>query len=313
MNASDISTELNSTYYLGAISFTLLFYDFLLTLDLEVSRYWGARTSWSTVLYFVNRYGTLFGNVPVVIQRFWTAPSTSEKIRICQELHYYHQWFVITTQVIIGAMLVLRTYALYERSKRVLGFMLAVGACVIAACIWGTVLSNQAVPDGPEPVNFNNLPPHLGCTYGITHAQSPGLVVAWASMAVFDCLIFSLTLHKALCQRYPSTKHLLSVLLRDGSVYFGVMMISNVSNILTFIFGGLYSRGVVTTFANIISSILISRLMLNIRNPALWTMPSHNTFSECGRNIEGQGVEFSTCMLPSEMSTQYTQYTSGWP
>ncbi|KAF7343841.1 hypothetical protein MSAN_01965400 [Mycena sanguinolenta] len=311
MNPSDISTELNSAHYLGAISFTLLFYDFLLTLDLEVSRYWGARISWPTALFFVNRYGTLFGNVPVVMEQFWTAPSTAEKIRICQQLQYYHQWFIITTQIIIGAMLVLRTYALYERNKRVLGLMLAIGACIIAACI--------ALYGKKPGVNydFNNLPLHLGCTYGIIPAQSPGLIVAWASMAVFDCLIFSLTLRKALCQRYPSAKHLLSVLLRDGSVYFGVMMILNVSNILTFIFGGLmikptrklYTRGVVTTFANIISSILISRLMLNIRNPALWTMPSN----ACSRNMEGQEVELSTYMVPSELSTQYTQYTSGWP
>ncbi|KAJ7245657.1 hypothetical protein B0H12DRAFT_1127497 [Mycena haematopus] len=257
MNASDLFTELR-WLHLIIIGAALLFYDYLLTLDLEISRYWGARISWSTVLFFVNRYGSLLGNVPVVIQRFWTTPSTPEKTR----LEYYHQWFVIVTQIIIGVMLILRTYALYERNKRVLGLMLAIGACVIAACIWGTVFSEQEVHEWP----------------GIIHAQSTGLIVAWASMA----------------SRHSSARQLLSVLLRDGIV----VAISNVSNILTFI---LYTRGVVTTFANIISSILISRLMLSIRNPALWTMSS-NAFSESDRNI----VEFSTYMIPSELSTQYT-------
>ncbi|KAJ7683048.1 hypothetical protein B0H14DRAFT_3060687 [Mycena olivaceomarginata] len=72
MNTLDIQTELNSSYYLAAASFTLLFYDYFLTFEWEVSR-------WATIFFFLNRYGTLLGNIPVVIQNFWTTPSTPEK------------------------------------------------------------------------------------------------------------------------------------------------------------------------------------------------------------------------------------------
>jgi hypothetical protein len=33
-------------------------------------------------LFFVNRYGTLLGNIPVVFEKFWTTPGTSDKIRV---------------------------------------------------------------------------------------------------------------------------------------------------------------------------------------------------------------------------------------
>ncbi|KAF8189492.1 hypothetical protein K438DRAFT_1832686 [Mycena galopus ATCC 62051] len=311
MNTTEISTELNFNY-LGAISFStscqrllmsclivngaLLYYDFLLTLDLEISRYWGTSLSWPTLLFFLNRYLTLLGNVPAVVQRFWTAPSTPDKIKRCQQLEYYHQWFLIATQIIIGVMLFLRTYALYGQDKRILGLMAAVGACTIGACIWGTIFAGRVVDVWPGAI----VPVDIGCVYEITHVQSIGLTVAWGSMAAFDCLIFFLTLYRALSRRYRTGLLLLNVLLRDGSLYFGVVLISNVSNISTFVFGGLYTRGVLTTFTNIVSSILISRLMLNIRNPALST--TANRFSESDRNEE----RFSTYIIPIELSTRDT-------
>ncbi|KAJ6571371.1 hypothetical protein B0H19DRAFT_872759, partial [Mycena capillaripes] len=52
----------------------LLFYEFFLTLECEISRYWGTQLSWPTILFFVNRYGTLLGNIPVVFEKFWTTP-----------------------------------------------------------------------------------------------------------------------------------------------------------------------------------------------------------------------------------------------
>ncbi|KAJ7362331.1 hypothetical protein DFH08DRAFT_799382 [Mycena albidolilacea] len=324
MDASEISTELiiadprsrNVNYYLGAISFTLLFYDFLLTLDWEISRYWGARISLSKFLFFLNRYGTLLGNIPVVVQRFWITPSSPEKTTMyslhqfraktlltaflfrCRQLEYYHQWFIIATQMIIGVILILRTYALYERNNRVLGLVLVISAGAIGACIWGIIFSGKTVKLWPGA----NLPIDIGCTYEIIPAQSTGLIIAWASMGVFDCLIFFLTLYKALSRQYSTGAQLLNVLLRDGSIYFGVVLLANVSNILTFIMGGPYTRGAAATPTNIISSIIISRHMLNLRDPALSSsrLPTN-------RNVQSQdqGV-FSTYIVPTELPTVYT-------
>ncbi|KAK6966310.1 hypothetical protein R3P38DRAFT_3155561 [Favolaschia claudopus] len=302
--------DLSSSHFLGAISFALLFYDYLLTLDLEISRYWGSRFSWPTVLFFINRYGALLGNVPVIVQKFWSAPESSalspHKLTTKEHLELYHQWFVITTQILIGVMLIFRTYALYERNRTILILMLLVGAGVVAACIWGTIFSGKVrVVLGPG----SEMPVHLGCTYTIIDSQTVDLIVAWASMAIFDSLIFFLTLYKALSQRYLVGVQLLHVLLRDGSIYFGVVVVSNLCNIMTFIFGGPFTRGVATTFTNIISSIMISRLMLNIRDPSLAN--KRQEYSE-GHANSGEVVEFSTCMMSEELSTPDSDTADGW-
>ncbi|KAJ7466818.1 hypothetical protein B0H11DRAFT_2239687 [Mycena galericulata] len=263
MNSSDIQTEVNSTYYLNAIAFTLLFYDYFLTLEWEISRYWGSKITWPTVLFFLNRYGTLLGNIPVVIQTFWTTPSTPEK----SSLESYHQYFLIIIQVVVGTLLVLRTYALYERNNCVLTFMLVIGGGVIGVCIWRSLIFDKSVRQDNNNLGLN-LGLDIGCTYAITAPQSVGLIIVWTALVSFDCMIFFLTLYRAF-SRWSTDARLLTVLLRDGSIYFGVMVISNASNILTFAFGGDYTRGVATTFANTISSIMISRLMLNLRDPVL--------------------------------------------
>ncbi|KAJ6548218.1 hypothetical protein DFH09DRAFT_926555, partial [Mycena vulgaris] len=58
----------------------LLFYDYFLTLGWEISRYWTVPFKWPNLLFFANRYGALLGNIPVVIQYFWTNPSSPTKL-----------------------------------------------------------------------------------------------------------------------------------------------------------------------------------------------------------------------------------------
>ncbi|KAJ7429735.1 hypothetical protein B0H11DRAFT_2141420 [Mycena galericulata] len=266
MSSSDIQTEvdLNGMYYLNAITFTLLFYDYFLTFEWEISRYWGSEITWPTVLFFLNRYGSLLGNIPVVIQFFWITPSTPQKSAS------YHQYFLIGTQAVVAALLILRTYALYERDNRVLAFMLVICGGAGGVCIWRSV-----VDDTSDVLINGDLGLDIGCIYAITGPQSVGLIIAWMALVLFDCMIFFLTLYRALNHRSTGAR-LLTVF---------VMVISNTSNILTF---ADYTRGVATTFANTISTIMISRLMLNLRDPVL----SNSGFRNIQLNFSM--LEFST-------------------
>ncbi|KAJ7429734.1 hypothetical protein B0H11DRAFT_2141412 [Mycena galericulata] len=286
MSTAEIQTQLNSSYYFSAISFTILFYDYFLTFHWETSRYWNTKITWPMGLFFANRYGTLLGNIPIVFQSFWTTPGTPHKLRAnypslfsrCRLLNTYHQFFIVVMQAIGAAVLILRTYALYGRNNRVLILMVVVFAAVVGVSIWGTLSSGKAASNVPDLLLY------IGCTYEITHAQSIGLVIAWASLGGFDCMIFFLTLYRALSQWHFTGLKLITVLLRDGT-FINVMAISNLSNILTFVG---HTRGVATTFTNIISSIMISRLMLNLRDPSLSRMSTR--FSESTRDTNGDGV-----------------------
>ncbi|KAG5734046.1 hypothetical protein E4T56_gene9467, partial [Termitomyces sp. T112] len=109
-----------------------------------------------------------------------------------------------------------------------------------------------------------------------------GLGNAWIAMLMFDILIFGMTLYGSWQRGRGGDRSLLHILLRDGAIYFGIMAFVGLMNIVTFYVSPNYQRGFVTTFANIISSTMISRLMLNLRDPKLATrMPighEHSTY-----------------------------------
>ncbi|KAJ7769465.1 hypothetical protein B0H16DRAFT_1517915, partial [Mycena metata] len=298
MSTTEIQQQLNLNYCLNLLSLTLIYYDWLLTLDLEVSRYWGSKITAPAFLFYLNRYGMMGGTIPVAIQYFWTTNSTPRKLAICQHLHAYHEYFAVVTQIVIGIMLILRTYALYERNRRILAFMVTVAAGVIGLGAWSVLSTPTPRPgDDAPPLNL-----YIGCSVMIPYSQSVRLAAAWGGMGVFDCTIFLLTLYRALSRRRAQGYDLAAVLLRDGSIYFAVMVMTNLANILTFILAGPYSRGLPTTFTNVISSIMVSRLMLNLRDPSLSTMSGRLSNST---TLNGTGI-FSTHLhsdAPGELDT----------
>ncbi|KAJ7484783.1 hypothetical protein B0H11DRAFT_2231460 [Mycena galericulata] len=289
MSAIEIQEQVNSNYYLNLVSFTFLFYDYFLTLDWEVSRYWGSALTAPNGLFYLNRYGTLFGTIPVVVKYFWTTESTPHKIAS------YHQYFAVVTQIIVGVMLILRTHALYERNRRILVLMVCVSAAVIGVGLWA-ILSGSSV-DADEDTTDLHL--YIGCPSTVSSSQTRRLAAAWGGMGVFDCTIFFLTLYRALTRWRSSDVNLLTVLIRDGSIYFGVIAMSNLANILTFLLGGPYTRGIATTFTNVISSIMIPRLMLNLRDPSLSSVSGRLSESA---TLTGDGI-FST-YLPTTPGEQ---------
>ncbi|KAA1473549.1 hypothetical protein DENSPDRAFT_780287, partial [Dentipellis sp. KUC8613] len=59
-------------YYLSLIYFTILYYDYLVTLSAEVEYFWlqPRRLNWPSALFFANRYGAILGHIPFVIEVF---------------------------------------------------------------------------------------------------------------------------------------------------------------------------------------------------------------------------------------------------
>ncbi|KAJ7624786.1 hypothetical protein FB45DRAFT_924211 [Roridomyces roridus] len=312
-SAVDLQHQINSNYYINLVSFTLLYYDYFLTLGAEVERYWWNGWSWPTILFFLNRYVNVFGTILVAFQYFWTTESTPHKIQICSSLHSYHQYFAIVTQVIVGLMLILRTYALYERDKRILTFLLLLTLAVIGVGVWAVVAGPSSSSDEIIPT----LHQYIGCSSSVTKSQALGLVAAWGGMGVFDCAIFFLTLYRGLSRRQGSGFDMLNVLIRDGAIYFAMIVLCNLGNILTFVLSPPYVRGMPTSFTNAVSSIMISRLMLNLRDPALLTSKGRftgSTLTTSRGTDRGVGV-FSTYLTrggTTGSGGRTTQWDEDW-
>ncbi|THU88782.1 hypothetical protein K435DRAFT_304556 [Dendrothele bispora CBS 962.96] len=139
--------------------------------------------------------------------------------------------------------------------------MASVGAVLAGLALFALFFGQSSNSDGA--VSLTPLGCHTDLNF-IPHAAQEA--AAWEALFVYDTLIFAMVLVKGYQSRRSEERiPLLDLILRDGAVYFAVMALANLANILTFYFAGPYTRGSLSTFSSAISVTMISRLTLNLR------------------------------------------------
>ncbi|KAF7349435.1 hypothetical protein MSAN_01733400 [Mycena sanguinolenta] len=280
-NLSDVAIQqqIDISRYLVLIPFTILVYEYISTFQLEVSRYWGTQLTWGTVFFYLNRYSALVGTIPILAELLLTT-TDPKKAGMCAGFQGYHEYFALLSQIVVAVMLIMRTYALYERNKYILALTTSV---TLAAIVFAVVM----LLTGNARDTLDPRLKALGCPSPTSHDLNTRIAAAWGGMVrilklnstfhdsdlfqpnvqlVFDVMIFLLTIYKAL--RYETRSgSLLSVMFRDGAMYFGIMIGTNAANIATYTLGGPIISGSGTTVVNALSSVMLTRLMLNLRNP----------------------------------------------
>ncbi|KAI1795747.1 hypothetical protein LXA43DRAFT_1058032 [Ganoderma leucocontextum] len=154
--------------YLFAAAVALLYYDYALTFTEEVNHFWkSASLSLFSTLFVFNRYLGLIGTIPVIIEYFVDLPET-----------IYHQAFSVVVQGVIATgltqlllgMLLLRTYALYERSKAVLTLLVITFIGGIAACLMSMLTVNSHSTERATGTEFGRDPSNQ-CDLSLTTTQ----------------------------------------------------------------------------------------------------------------------------------------------
>ncbi|KAI0807439.1 hypothetical protein C8Q74DRAFT_1227641 [Fomes fomentarius] len=261
-SAESWSWAVRSNNCLTLVGFAILYYDYTLTISNEIDFFWkSANVSLVSALFVIIRYYGLLGAVPLIVEYF--ADLSEQR---CRQLQTYHQAFAISIQALVAVMLVIRTYALYDRSKKVLALLIISHVGGGAACLISIVTTKSPVQT-VTPLPFT----YYGCNLSLTNEQGIHLALAWAAMLWFDTTIFVLTLVQALRMRRRFPGALLELMFRDGTVYYGILVTTNVANMITFLISSSGSplKGMDTTLTNVLSTTLTSRLILNLRDPSL--------------------------------------------
>ncbi|KAE9391893.1 hypothetical protein BT96DRAFT_291426 [Gymnopus androsaceus JB14] len=117
--------------------------------------------------------------------------------------------------------------------------------------------------------------PNQGCHTSPDTQDAAKTAIGWEGLFLFDLLLFSMTVRKAYQMRRESEVNtgkmggsLFSVVVRDGSIYFFIMALANLVNIITFYIPGPFLKGTLAPFAGCLSVTLMSRLMLNLHEAA---------------------------------------------
>ncbi|KAI0777258.1 hypothetical protein BD413DRAFT_173739 [Trametes elegans] len=287
--------------YLHLIGIVVLYYDFFLTFGEEYARVWKNPRAVSSILFFINRYIPILGDIAVNTGNFYIFPNE----QVCRQYAFFRQLLLIINQVVVCFILFLRTYALYGRDKRVLVLVISVGVTLLAIACWAVVGQHETIElrggchlesDRLTAIRESAHPWHTRALDAERPPPMAGLAVSWEALFAFDCMIFTLTICKTFRERYrhriSSGKHdIISLILRDGSMYFAVMASVNFANTLTFYFLEPLLRGCLSTFASSVSVTMMSRLMLNLhgsasgRGGALSTSSAYPTASEDGTTM----------------------------
>ncbi|KIM42725.1 hypothetical protein M413DRAFT_122455 [Hebeloma cylindrosporum] len=154
----------------------------------------------------------------------------------------------------ISVIMILRVYALYRRSLPILIFLMILWATQIAVSAIG-LHTGYRVP----------LPPMLvGC---ILTGDSPIFPSLWVSPLITDSCIFILTLWRT--RQYikdSGTAPTVYIFVRDGALYFLVIFLANLMNTLVYFLAPVDLRALGASFSQMITAVMISRLVLNLRS-----------------------------------------------
>ncbi|KAG1908596.1 uncharacterized protein F5891DRAFT_973965 [Suillus fuscotomentosus] len=221
------------TRYAVLVPYIILIYDHMATLTEEIVFIWCRPKALSSALFLLNRYVALLGNIYAFIDYLLPA-----SVRLsCSTYRLSRQVLAFLQVFIVSFILALRTYALYGRSKCLLAFLVIIILTFVGGAFTGTF--------GRHSNTVTNLPGG-GC-YRIYTAK--------IALKIGGSLQLSLT---------KSRRNIIAVMFQDGVMFFGVMTLFEIPNILTYYHGSDMVRGSLRTFTNCMSVTLISRLMLNL-------------------------------------------------
>ncbi|CAL1708384.1 unnamed protein product [Somion occarium] len=253
------SFELFMHNVLHVVGICILYYDYIITFANEVSYIWSNPRTHASWLFLLNRYFSILSDVAVVSANF----ADFMTVEACKNYYFFRQMMLVIAQVIVCIISFLRTYALYERSKRIMTFIVSVFLVLFSLACWSLIGQNSEYSI------------RHGCQQAISKPTGIHLAVAWEALFAYDCMIFALTIYKTYQERTRSNVAMLNSLVeliwRDGAIYFAVMACANAANVLTFYFLSPELKGLLSTFASSVSVTMMSRIMLNLHESASLT------------------------------------------
>ncbi|KAI0754165.1 hypothetical protein C8Q80DRAFT_1350032 [Daedaleopsis nitida] len=247
---------------------TLLVYDWILCMDREVEHFWMRKFTPATLLYLVNRYSGVLCCFFVILHlhSWWGQNVESCKFIIGVEM--VTCILVLVTCAIFSAM---RVYAVCNRSKLVLAFITAV---VLIHPVVTTFTCTQlaiitiSTPEGVECASMPLIDFELyaNCDSSFQHLRTRG---ARASVIFADALVVIITaiqtqkLRKRLNGMQSKGARLLWVLMKDGTVYFAILMIIYIVSVAI---GEIYEyTDMMISWISVLSTMIVSRFMLELR------------------------------------------------
>ncbi|KAH9006818.1 hypothetical protein EDB86DRAFT_2868478 [Lactarius hatsudake] len=207
-----LATQFMVTHILSFTPYTIIYYDYCLTLSDEVELFWLHPDKFNlfSYLFLLNRYVSFFGNIQILI--FGLIGRIDFILQSCRASHIYHMVLLLIQQTIVGVLCVMQIHAIYQ-SRRVLMFLISI--TVIGVAVAGWSMYAMSTKHLAYPVRIH---PVLGCSRMVEEAEGFYAAISWTGCLVLDTTVFALLLCETV--RVGRGVRLLDTMMRNATVYY---------------------------------------------------------------------------------------------
>ncbi|KAF8875438.1 hypothetical protein BD779DRAFT_1790186 [Infundibulicybe gibba] len=270
-------SHLKSSQYSEVGALTFYVWDYFLTLPDEVEYFWKGKWTLLRFLFLLNRYHRL---VITIIYTYLSSMGNPNR-DMCLGKVVTGNITGIMAALIPAVILQIRVHALYGQNKRLI-YILSILFCIQVAFI--LILSSL-------DLNFSvamshKLPTLIEFTPFCNIAVPGYLYLIWIYPIMFDFVLMALAVARAI--RYfrdvPKSMRscglLIQIFLRDSILVFLISFVLYSANLLMWTLGPHDLYEIVVTWALIIPSVVVNRMLINLRK-----VPRETYITITGSNI----------------------------
>lgn len=250
------------------VAVTILFYDFILTFGDEVELVWKTTYSPINILFIANRYFAIMACTICIVALF----SPNWSLSRCQHFAKFEGVFTEVVVLISEIMLIMRVYAVHKKNNLVLLLLSSIWTAQL--CLMSFTLRNS----GPVII------PRTSVTFGCVLVPNPNIgdldLFFIVPSVVFDGVTIILLLWGLYSRtENKNTSSLFRVLLRDGVLYFAVVVFVNTAWISTGLTLATDLKNILAVPSTVMTNVLISRLTLNLKSQSGRSRQEADTWS----------------------------------
>ncbi|TFK35022.1 hypothetical protein BDQ12DRAFT_326505 [Crucibulum laeve] len=265
MSVSDVAATLHSLHKLQVVTYlhvagtALLVIDWFLTIGDEITYAWTAPWNLGKVLFFLTRYPAFVDSALTLYHQVGYHLSTDR----CVILFRVTGWMIIIGIVIAEIILVLRVWAVYERSRKIGIFLILFSiACVIVAAV-GFVKFHGSQTFTAMDSFAPNVP---GCyPDGGTNIVYVDFIV----LLVFETVTLGMTVIKAVQHFRQGTSSFVYTFFQDGIMYYAVLQAISLVNVVVLFLHIREYTNLVTSLQRSLHAVLSARILLHLREEAV--------------------------------------------
>ncbi|TFK41767.1 hypothetical protein BDQ12DRAFT_678457 [Crucibulum laeve] len=257
---AEVDIRATKMYYIGAAA--ILVFDYFLTLSAEIEFGWKVKKTPVSILFFVNRYFSLFFTVITIASYFsplWTQ-AVCNKYAITQFVH------TVLSFTIAEVFLTLRVYALSYKNYYICGVLILHILAQLGLAFYNLSLGGTAASYISHASQLNKTEFQLCAFFPNRHVLNFDiaylcLALSFYAVAFIGTITFTMTTSKA----HPTWRWV-RIVQRDGMVYFIAIFSSTLVWTILILHASSPRLGLINAEPDLIfTAIMVNRLYLSLK------------------------------------------------